>query len=62
MTDLLNQAFEKAQQLPKSLQDELAKQLLEDIEEELSWQQTFSQPQPSFLEELAREALQEVGE
>lgn len=62
MTYLLTQAFQKAQTLPESLQDELAQQLIEDIEQELRWQQTLSQPQPSYLDELARQALQESEE
>lgn len=57
MTDLLTQAFEKAQNLPVYLQNELAQQLIEDIENELRWQQTLSQPQNSKLEELATKAL-----
>ena len=32
MTELLEQAFKKAQKLSNDLQDELAQQLLEDIE------------------------------
>lgn len=57
MTDLLTQAFEKAQSLPDYLQKELAQQLIEDIENELKWQETLSQPQDSKLEELAAKAL-----
>jgi len=33
MTTLLEQAFQAAQQLPINLQDELAQQLLEDIDD-----------------------------
>ena len=36
MTDLLTEAFDKAQNLPSHLQDELARQLIEDIENELN--------------------------
>ncbi len=57
MTNLLEEAFNKAQGLPEYLQDELAQQLIEDIESELQWQQTLSQPQSPFLDELARKAL-----
>ncbi|MGK7877117.1 MAG: hypothetical protein AB4426_28635 [Xenococcaceae cyanobacterium] len=57
MTNLLREAFKKAQSLPEHIQDELAKQLIEDIESEFQWQQTLSQPQSSILEELARKAL-----
>jgi hypothetical protein len=57
MTNLLSEAFKKAQNLPAHLQDELAQQLLEDIENELKWQQVLSQPQSIKLEELAAKAL-----
>jgi hypothetical protein len=57
MTELLTEAFNKAQSLPAHLQDELAEQLIEDIENELQWQQSLSQPQHSKLEELAAKAL-----
>ncbi|NEO84226.1 MAG: hypothetical protein F6J87_08230 [Spirulina sp. SIO3F2] len=62
MPHLLTQAFQKVQTLPEPLQDELAQQLIEDIEQELRWQQTLNQPQPSILEKLARQALQESDE
>ncbi len=42
MTTLLQKAFTEIQKLPESLQDELAQQLLEDIESELKWQQSLS--------------------
>ena len=58
MTSLLAQAFEKAQSLPEYLQNEFAAQFLEDIENELHWAQTLSQPQPTKLEMLAAKALQ----
>lgn len=57
MTNRLAEAFQKAQGLPKHIQDELAEQLIADIESELQWQQTLAQPQSSILEELARKAL-----
>jgi len=57
MTDLLTEAFNKAQNLPEHLQDELAQQVMENIESELQWQQTLSQPQNSSLDQLARQAL-----
>jgi hypothetical protein len=59
MTSLLAEAFNKAQNLPIHLQDELAQQLIEDIESELQWQQTLSQPPSPILEELARKALKD---
>jgi hypothetical protein len=42
MTTLLEQAFREAQKLPSELQDEIAQQLLDDIENELKWRATFS--------------------
>jgi len=62
MTNLLTEAFKKAQNLPEDIQDELAKQLIEDIENEFQWQQILSQPQNSILDELARKALNESSE
>lgn len=43
MTTLLEQAFREAQKLPGELQDAIAQQLLDDIENELKWQETFSE-------------------
>ena len=59
MNNLLTEAFNKAQNLPAHLQNELAQQLIEDIENELKWQQSLSQPQLSKLEQLAAKALQD---
>jgi hypothetical protein len=49
MTGLLKEAFEKASKLPEVLQDEIAKELLDDIRkktgkdnnEKLSWEETY---------------------
>ncbi|NIM13412.1 MAG: hypothetical protein GTO45_14955 [Candidatus Aminicenantes bacterium] len=38
MTVLLKQAFEKISELPETLQDEIAKELLADIEAEARWE------------------------
>ena len=57
MTNLLAEAFRKAQNLPDYLQDELAEQLIEDVENEIKWQQLLSQPQDMKLDELAAKAL-----
>ena len=57
MTNLPTEAFSKAQDLPEYLQNELAQQLIEDIENEQKWQKQLSQPQPLKLEELAAKAL-----
>lgn len=64
MTELLEQAFKKAQKLSNHLQDELAQQLLEDIENELKWQESLSDSDVDldFLEEMAQRALIEDRE
>jgi CHASE3 domain sensor protein len=64
MTELLERAFKEAQKLSNDLQDELAQQLLEDIENELKWQASLanSDLDLSVLEEMARKALIEDRE
>ena len=44
MTTLLYEVIKKIENLPPELQDEIAKQILEDIEFELKWQTTLAQP------------------
>ena len=44
MTKLLEKAFNEAQKLSGHLQDEIAHQLLEDIHNELKWQETLANP------------------
>ena len=64
MTTLLQKAFTEIQKLPESLQDELAQQLLEDIESELKWQQSLSNEDLELgaLIIMAQEALIEEQE
>ncbi|MBW4578294.1 MAG: hypothetical protein KME42_01825 [Tildeniella nuda ZEHNDER 1965/U140] len=57
MTNLLTEAFRKAQDLPEHLQDELAEQLIDDIENEWKWQKQLAQPQSPLLDALAEQAL-----
>jgi hypothetical protein len=45
MTKLLEKVLEQAEKLPLELQEELAEQFIEDIENELRWQETLSKPQ-----------------
>lgn len=58
MTSLLQKAFDKASQLPADTQDELAKQLLEDLESEQRWASAFDSSTDK-LGKLAKEALKE---
>ncbi len=59
MTELLEQAFKKAQKLSNDLQDKLAQQLLEDIGNELKWQESLSSSdvELGILEDMAQRAL-----
>jgi hypothetical protein len=50
--------IQQAPSLPIEIQDEIAEQWLEDIENELGWQKALQQPQDKLLD-LAREALQQ---
>lgn len=58
MTELLTKAFERAGKLSRALQDEIANQLLEDIEGELKWDEALAQS-PDELSRLADRALEE---
>jgi hypothetical protein len=57
MTKLLNQAFEKASRLPEDLQDQLAQEVLEEMQGENRWDQTLANSQEK-LDQLAEKAEQ----
>ena len=61
MTKLLEKAFKEAQKLSNNLQDEIARQLLEDIQNELNWQKTLSDPDIDLgiFEQMAQAAITE---
>jgi hypothetical protein len=56
MTTSLKQAFTKASTLPETAQEQLAAQILEDVESELKWDPTLAGSQ-DLLEKLAAQAL-----
>ena len=58
MTRLLEKAFEKASALPEDEQDDFAAFILNELEAERQWEQTFSRSQDK-LAQLAQEALDE---
>jgi cell division protein FtsB len=58
MSTRFEKVIQQASTLPAEIQDEIAEQWLEDIENELNWQKTLQQPQDK-LAELAREALRQ---
>jgi len=58
MTDLLAQAFKKASELPESLQDELARELLAGLVGEARWNAALADSAET-LDEMAGQALKE---
>lgn len=58
MTKLLKQAFEKASELPVNLQDELAREILQDMKGEQKWDKTLVESQ-DVLDLLAKDALKQ---
>lgn len=58
MTELLAKAFEEASKLPDEAQNQLAAQLLRDLEAEARWDRALASS-PEALEKLAAEALEE---
>jgi len=61
MTKLLEEAFQKASQLPSRLQDMLAKEFFEEIEWENKWDDTLERSQ-DLLDSLAANAKREFEE
>ena len=58
MTELLQQAFDKASELPDSQQDEFARFLLAELDSERRWDEMFSRPESEdLLDQWAGEAL-----
>lgn len=58
MTKLLSEAFERASELPEHLQDEFARQLLEELAWEARWDQTLAESGDA-IDKMAEEALKE---
>jgi len=58
MTDLLQQAIDRAQQLPPDQQDAVGAWLLWELESERRWDELFARS-PELLEKFAAEAIAE---
>ena len=58
MTNLLSKVIRRIEALPVELQNEIAEQLLDDLDNELRWQKTLSKPQAK-LGKLGAKALEE---
>ena len=60
MTRLLEQAFERASELPEEEQDQFARFLMSELDSERRWAELFSQPESEeLLERLSDRALSE---
>ena len=58
MTQILQQAFERAAALPQEEQDRIARILLAEMDSEERWPELFSRPESEeLLEKMADEAL-----
>lgn len=58
MRELLSEALKKIEKLPPDLQDEIAKQIMDDIENERRWNEALTKPH-SKIDKLAEKALEE---
>jgi hypothetical protein len=58
MTELLSKAFQKASKLSEDTQNLLAKKLLDEIDDELKWDDSF-QKSKDKLQTLANKAITE---
>jgi hypothetical protein len=58
MTELLEQAIARLKTLPTDRQDAIATLILEELEEEPRWDESFARS-PSLLAKLAAEAMAE---
>ena len=61
MTDLLEQAIHQLKSLPASEQDAIATMILEELEDEHRWNESFASS-PDLLAKLASEAMVEYRE
>lgn len=59
MTELLTKAFEKASHLPPEEQDGLAHWLMEELEDDACWAESFAKS-PDALSKLADQALEDL--
>jgi hypothetical protein len=58
MTELLEQAIARLKTLPSSEQDAIATMILEELEQERRWDESFARS-PDLLAQLAAEAMAE---
>ena len=61
MTELMTKLFERISELPPTLQEEIAKQLIGDIDQEIKWQSSLENPD-TMLDKLGEKALEDSEE
>jgi hypothetical protein len=61
MTELLQRAFLEIQKLPEQEQDEIAKQLLAELEDEKAWQERFNTTTDTQWAAIAALARQDIA-
>ena len=59
MTKLLQEAFDRASSLPSDLQDQLAREVIAEIESEMQWDSSFEHSQDQ-LQKLGKKALDDL--
>ncbi len=62
MTELLEKVITELKKLPPDQQDAIASRWMDELNDEQQWQETLEQPQSSFLDELAKKALNESSQ
>ncbi len=62
MTELLEKVITELKKLPPDQQDAIASRWMDELKDEQQWQETLEQPQSSFLDELAKKALNESSQ
>ncbi|MGK7883080.1 MAG: hypothetical protein AB4057_00450 [Crocosphaera sp.] len=62
MTELLEKVITELKKLPPDQQDAIASRWMDELKDEFQWQETLEQPQSSFLDELAKKALNESSQ
>ena len=62
MNELLEKVITELKKLPPDQQDEIASRWMDELKDEQQWQETLEQPQSSFLDELAKKALNESSQ
>lgn len=58
MTELMTKLMERISELPPNLQEEVAKQLIEEIDQEIKWQSSLENPD-TVLNKLGEKALED---